>query len=162
MSRRTAPPDLPYRQGVGVMLFNKDGRVLVALRVDTPDAWQMPQGGMDRGESVRQAALRELREEIGTDKAEILAEMTEPHRYDFPSYLRGKAYSGRYRGQEQIWVAARFTGEDSDIDLNAHHEPEFSAWRWVDIDELLQLIVPFKRPIYEAVVREFRRFATPG
>ena len=154
--------DLPYRSGVGVMLFNKEGLVLVAKRLDAPDAWQMPQGGMDPGESVREAALRELREEIGTDKAEILAEAVEPHRYDFPSYLRNKAYSGRYRGQEQIWVAARFTGDDSDIDLNAHHEPEFSAWKWIDIDQLSGLIVPFKRPIYEAVIRDFRRFARHG
>ena len=145
---------LPYRPCVGVMLLNDRGQVFVAKRCDSKDSWQMPQGGIDEGESVREAALRELEEEIGTGKAEILAETTEKLRYDLPDHLLGKVWKGRWRGQEQVWIAARFTGSDADIDLATDH-PEFDAWKWVDADALPDLIVPFKRPVYEAVLKEF-------
>lgn len=144
-----------YRPCVGLMLFNRDGRVFAAQRIDTPGAWQMPQGGIDEGEDPQAAALRELREEIGTDKAVIVAEHPRWLRYDLPSDLRGRIWGGRYLGQTQKWFALRFQGADSDIDLNAH-AAEFDTWRWIDIDDLPRLIVDFKRPVYEQVVAEFR------
>lgn len=150
---------LPYRACVGIMLLNDAGQVFVGRRTDTPEAWQMPQGGIDDGEMPRTAALRELREEIGTDKAEIIAETSDWLRYELPDHLLGKVWGGRYRGQQQKWVAARFTGTDADIDLDAHHPPEFDAWQWVAMERLPSLIVPFKRAIYEAVVAEFRGLA---
>ena len=148
--------DLPYRRGVGVMLLDAKARVFVAQRIDTPGpAWQMPQGGIDAGEDPRAAALRELEEETGTAKASILAESRGWIRYDLPLDLAGKVWRGRYRGQEQKWFAMRFEGEDRDIDIATEH-PEFSAWRWAELEELPSLIVAFKRPLYEAVVAEFR------
>jgi putative (di)nucleoside polyphosphate hydrolase len=146
--------ELAYRRGVGIMLLDASRRVFVGRRIDTPAAWQMPQGGIDAGETPRQAALRELEEETGTAKAEFLAETRDWHRYDLPAPLQGKAWGGGYRGQEQKWFAMRFTGSDADIDLAKHH-PEFDAWRWVVASELPRLIVPFKRALYEAVLSEF-------
>jgi putative (di)nucleoside polyphosphate hydrolase len=146
---------LPYRLGVGIMLFDKDGRVFVARRIDAKaDAWQMPQGGIDGDEAPRAAALRELEEEIGTANAAILAESRNWHAYDLPPHLIGRVWSGRFRGQRQKWFAARFLGEDSEIDLDTKH-PEFDAWQWVEIDRLARLIVPFKRKLYAALVDEF-------
>ena len=151
---------LPYRAGVGIMLFDRDGRVFVAQRIDTPgDAWQMPQGGIDAGESPRQAVLRELREETGTAKAEIIAEARGWIRYDFPAELVPKLWGGRFRGQEQKWFALRFLGTDADIDI-ATEAPEFRAWRWAEPAELPDLIVPFKRRMYEDLVAEFGHLAT--
>ncbi|CAK0747214.1 RNA pyrophosphohydrolase [uncultured Gammaproteobacteria bacterium] len=151
---------LPYRPCVGIMLIAKGGQVFTARRIDTPNGWQMPQGGINPGESPAVAALRELKEEIGTDYAELLAETAGCLRYDLPDYLIGKAWKGRYRGQEQKWFAARFTGVDADIDLTANKHPEFDAWRWVPVESLTELIVPFKRAIYQAVVEEFRPLLT--
>lgn len=145
---------LPYRPCVGIMLLDRDGRVFVARRRDTPDGWQMPQGGIDSGETARQAAFRELKEEIGTDRAEFLAEAPETVRYDLPDHLVGKVWGGRYRGQEQRWVALRFLGEDRDIDLDTEH-PEFDAWRWSAPDRVLAEIVPFKRDVYATVLAAF-------
>jgi putative (di)nucleoside polyphosphate hydrolase len=145
---------LPYRRCVGVMLFNGEGLVFVGRRHDTPDAWQMPQGGIDEGETPAEAGLRELEEEIGTAKAEPVAETAGWLRYDLPPELLGKVWGGRYCGQQQKWLLCRFTGTDADIDLATAH-PEFDAWRWVEPRELAGLIVPFKRAIYEAVVAEF-------
>jgi putative (di)nucleoside polyphosphate hydrolase len=123
-------------------------------------AWQMPPGGIDPGEMPREAALRELREETGTDKAEIIAESGVLHRYDLPVKIAGQMWSGRFRGQKQIWFAMRFTGKDADIDLATGH-PEFDAWKWVAANELPELIVPFKRAIYIAVLDEFRAHLAP-
>ncbi len=145
---------LLYRRGVGLMLLDRRNLVFAGRRIDTPGAWQMPQGGIDEGESPRAAALRELAEETGTAKAEFLAESTEWLRYELPAERRGKIWGGRYRGQEQKWFALRFLGADGDIDL-ATHQQEFDAWRWLPPTELLRLIVPFKRALYEAVLREF-------
>jgi putative (di)nucleoside polyphosphate hydrolase len=147
------PSRLPYRLGVGVMLLNGDGSVFVAKRIDTPDAWQMPQGGIDPGEDPRAAALRELEEEIGTANALILGESRDWHIYDLPPHLVGSVWGGRYRGQKQKWFAARFMGRDAEIDLATAH-PEFDAWKWVALGDLTSLIVPFKRPLYQAVVAE--------
>ncbi len=153
----------PYRRGVGVMLIGADGRVFVANRIDMDgDAWQMPQGGIDKDEDPKAAALRELQEETGTDKARILGETGDWLRYDLPPDLAAKAWGGRYRGQEQKWYAVRFLGSDSDIDLAAHGKPEFSAWQWVDVDALDGLIVPFKRAIYRDVVAELRDYCVPA
>lgn len=152
------PASLPYRRNVGIALFNRAGLVLAAERLNAPGAWQMPQGGIDADEDPWPAALRELREEIGTDKAERLAE-TGWLRYDLPPELLGQVWRGRYRGQEQKWFAARFTGADADIDLDADKHPEFSAWRWEKLSSMPDLIVPFKRSVYAAVVEAFARFA---
>jgi len=152
---------LPYRPCVGIMLTDGCGRVFVGRRLDTPDAWQMPQGGIDDGESPRQAAMRELGEEIGTSAAEIIGETEGWLRYDLPEHLIGKVWKGRYRGQKQKWVLARFTGTDADIDLATDH-PEFDAWAWVEPDQLVERIVPFKRSIYETVVAEFLPLLTPS
>ena len=149
----------PYRPCVGIMLLNADGHVFVAQRIDQQvEAWQMPQGGIDDGEAPATAALRELAEEIGTDKAEILAESPDWIPYDLPEDLADKVWKGRYRGQTQKWFAMRFTGADSDIDINTKH-PEFDAWRWAAMGDLPNLIVPFKRAVYEQVVGMFRHLA---
>ena len=146
---------LPYRPCVGLMLFNPHGRVFVARRIDMPsEAWQMPQGGIDKKEDPRKAALRELKEEIGTDKAEIVAESEGWRAYDLPRELQGVLWGGRFRGQTQKWFLLRFTGSDGDIDIATEH-PEFLEWKWAELAQLPRLIVPFKRKIYEEVVAEF-------
>jgi putative (di)nucleoside polyphosphate hydrolase len=153
---------LPYRPAVGVMLLNRQGEVFVGKRIDqTVEGWQMPQGGIDEGEEPHQAVLRELKEEAGTSNAEIIAEMDEWITYDLPSHLVGIAFHGKYRGQRQKWFALRFTGEDSDINLYAH-EPEFSAWKWLALEELPRVIVPFKRDSYAKVIAAFRHLAIPA
>ena len=146
----------PWRACVGLMLFGPDGRVWVGRRIDTPgDRWQMPQGGIDEGESPREAALRELREEIGTRDAEIVAEHPDWLKYDLPIDISRRIWGGRYRGQMQRWFALRFTGRDEDIRLDSHH-PEFDAWKWEDIDRLPDLAIDFKRDIYTRLVAAFR------
>ena len=151
---------LPYRKGVGAVLFDARGRVFVARRIDTPgDAWQLPQGGIDGGEKPRRAVLRDLGEEIGTSNAEIIAKSAEWFRYDLPDHLVGKVWGGKYRGQKQRWFALRFLGTDADIKLDAHGHPEFDAWCWTEISTLPALAVPFKKPLYESLVAEFGSLA---
>ena len=147
--------DDDYRMGVGVVLLNQLNQVFVAKRIDTPSAWQMPQGGIDKGEAPHETVMRELTEEIGTDRAEIIAETKDWLIYDLPEGLRKKVWGGKYKGQKQKWFAMRFTGTDTDIDLTADKHPEFSEWKWASMDQLVELIVPFKRPLYENIVREF-------
>jgi putative (di)nucleoside polyphosphate hydrolase len=151
-----------YRRSVGVMLLNRQGEVFVARRIDMPTlpAWQMPQGGIDRGETPAEAALRELKEEIGTDRAEILDESRAWLKYELPAELACKVFGGRYCGQKQKWFAMRFIGEDSDIDLATAH-PEFDRWQWVTPYRLPELIVPFKRQLYLDILAEFRRHCVP-
>ena len=149
-----------YRRNVGLMLIAADRRIFVGRRAKQPDAWQMPQGGIDSGEAPRDAAFRELKEEIGTDKATILAESRDWLRYDLPIELAGHVWGGRYRGQRQKWFAMRFTGSDGDIDLATHH-PEFSDWKWAPAASLPQFIVPFKRQLYADILAEFAPLLTP-
>ena len=154
-----ASSDLPYRPCVGLMLLNRQGLVFVGKRIDqTVEGWQMPQGGIDEGEEPCAAALRELQEETGIAKAEIIGEMDAWLTYDLPQHLVGIAFHGKYRGQRQKWFALRFLGEDHDIDLYTH-EPEFAEWKWVEMDALPRLIVPFKRDTYAAVIAAFRGLA---
>lgn len=153
--------DLPYRPCVGIMLLNRDGQVFVGRRIDqTVEGWQLPQGGIDEGESPREAALRELEEEIGTRNAEILREHDEWLSYDLPAHLLGVALHGRYRGQRQKWIAMRFLGQDSEINVRTS-EPEFAQWKWLSLDALLRLVVPFKRDTYAKVIRAFGDLAAP-
>jgi putative (di)nucleoside polyphosphate hydrolase len=159
---------LPYRLNVGAALFDRRGKVLIARRADLPHAealagaWQLPQGGMDPGEDPRQAVMRELREEIGTDRARIIGEHPAWLTYDLPPDLVGRALGGRYRGQRQRWFALRFLGEDADIRLDLDPHPEFDAWRWAELAELPRLAVAFKRPIYDILARSFAPFARPA
>jgi putative (di)nucleoside polyphosphate hydrolase len=154
-----SPSNLPYRPCVGLMLLNEQGQVFVGKRIDqTVEGWQMPQGGIDDGEDPRTAVLRELKEETGTDKATIIAEMENWLTYELPPHLVGIAFHGKYRGQRQKWFALRFLGQDSDIDLHTH-EPEFAEWKWMDVESLPGLIVPFKRDTYAAVIAAFRDLA---
>ncbi|MBU6268153.1 MAG: RNA pyrophosphohydrolase [Sphingomonadales bacterium] len=151
---------LPYRPCVGVMLVNRDGLAFVGRRIDTKegDFWQMPQGGIDPGEDIDTAALRELAEETGVlpHHVELVGRTGEDLLYDLPPELLGKIWKGRYRGQRQTWLLARFLGEDADVRLDAHDPAEFEAWKWIAPDLLPELIVPFKRAVYEAVLAEFR------
>ncbi|PTQ09946.1 RNA pyrophosphohydrolase [Sphingomonas oleivorans] len=149
--------DLPYRAAAGIMLLNSENKVFVAQRLDTTlEAWQMPQGGLDDGEDAKAGALRELEEETGIAPSlvEIIAVAPEELLYDLPADLVGKLWKGRYRGQRQRWFLCRFLGRDEDIDLNTAH-PEFRAWRWAEPCELPDMIVPFKRKLYENVLHIF-------
>jgi putative (di)nucleoside polyphosphate hydrolase len=153
----SAAADLPYRPAAGVMLLNRDGRVFVAQRRDsTLEAWQMPQGGLDAGEEAEAGALRELEEETGIPpgKVEIVARAPEELRYDLPDDLVGKMWKGKWRGQRQAWFLMRFLGEDDDVNLDTA-EPEFRAWKWADPADLPALIVPFKKKLYEDVLKAF-------
>lgn len=145
---------LPYRPCVGVMLVNTEGRVFVGRRIDTTmEAWQMPQGGIDKGEEPAEAALRELEEETGILPALVRLEAETPDwlTYDLPPELLGKVWKGKYRGQKQKWFLARFLGRDEQVNIATEH-PEFSHWTWLPPEELAERIVPFKRAVYEQVV----------
>jgi putative (di)nucleoside polyphosphate hydrolase len=164
------PPfeDLPYRPCAGLAVFNREGRVFIGRRIDGPEhtdathVWQMPQGGIDKGEEPYPAALRELYEETNIRTVQKMGEIPDWITYDIPRAIVGDAWNGKYRGQKQKWFALRFVGDDSEIDI-AHpaggHEPEFIDWRWEPLENLPELIVPFKRASYERVVKEFARFA---
>jgi putative (di)nucleoside polyphosphate hydrolase len=157
---------LPYRACVGIMLLNARGEVFVGRRPDIPDEegggewWQMPQGGIDEPEDPRTAALRELHEETGVRSVEVIAEAKDWLLYDLPPHLIGVSWGGRYRGQKQKWFAMRFTGDDREVNLAPPgHKAEFDRWRWVEMSDLVRLIVPFKRGVYERVVAEFAHLA---
>ena len=146
-----------YRRGVGVMLLNRGGKVFVGARIDnTDEAWQMPQGGIDKGEEPWATALRELEEETGIAPhlVERIADCPEQLRYDLPEALAGRLWGGKWKGQVQDWYLARFLGSDGDIDIATRH-PEFREWKWIAPALLPDLIVPFKRPLYERLLRDF-------
>ncbi len=149
-------PPKGYRPCVGVVLFNDRGLVFAGRRIDTAGkVWQLPQGGIDRGEAPGQAGLRELAEETGADRARIVDELAGWLTYDLPADLARRMWGGRYRGQAQRWLLARFTGSDEDFDLAASGSPEFDAWRWMDLAEIAAQIVPFKRAVYDRLVEAF-------
>jgi putative (di)nucleoside polyphosphate hydrolase len=165
------PPfeSLPYRPCAGITVLNRDGLVFIGRRASGPEhidlthVWQMPQGGIDDGEDPYEGALRELYEETNIRSVEKLGEIADWLAYDLPADLVGEAWKGKYRGQTQKWYALRFTGDDSEIDIEnpagGAHKPEFIAWRWAPLRDLPDLVVPFKRETYERVAREFEKFA---
>jgi len=155
---------LPYRRGVGIALFNKEGLVLIAKRRKSVRSWQMPQGGLDRRESEMEAAYRELYEEVGVPReaVRLLGEMPETVFYDLPEKFVGKAWHGRYRGQEQRWFAMRLIADDDVVRLDLHHFQEFDDWRWEKLENLPSLIGAFKRPMYERIVSDFQKYAVRG
>lgn len=146
---------LPLRPCVGIALFNPQGLVFTGKRIDTEvEAWQMPQGGIDEGEDPEAAAFRELAEETGITRARVLAEMPGTIDYDLPDELLGKALKGKYRGQRQNWFAMLHEGQDAEINIATAH-PEFEEWRWLPLEQLPEVIVPFKRALYLQVVQAF-------
>ena len=149
--------NLPYRKGVGMMVFNDDKKIFVGKRIDNQKAWQMPQGGVDENEDCLSAARRELYEETGIQSIRVIEKSKEKYTYDLPEYLFGKIWKGKYKGQKQRWFLIKFLGPDSEINLNQKCA-EFNEWKWVDIDELSKLIVPFKKELYLSVVKEFQSF----
>jgi putative (di)nucleoside polyphosphate hydrolase len=166
-----ATPAPGYRPCVGITVINQDGLVWVGRRADAPNEeegrgawWQMPQGGIDADENPADAALRELIEETGMRTVKILGETSGWLRYELPAHLVGKAWGGRYRGQEQKWFAVRFLGNEAEIDIAPAkgHKAEFTEWRWVPLPEIVDLIVPFKRDVYVRVAEAFAPYAQPG
>jgi putative (di)nucleoside polyphosphate hydrolase len=146
-----------YRRGVGVMLLNREGKVFVGARIDnTDEAWQMPQGGIDEDEKPWATALRELEEETGIPAklVERIAKCPERLKYDLPQDLQGKLWGGKWRGQDQDWFLARFLGTDADVNIHTE-DPEFREWKWIEPEQLPDLIVPFKRDLYRQLLSEF-------
>ena len=149
--------NLPYRKGVGMMVFNDDKKIFVGKRIDNQKAWQMPQGGVDENEDCFSAARRELYEETGIQSIRVIEKSKEKYTYDLPEYLLGKIWKGKYKGQRQRWFLIKFLGPDSEINLNQKFA-EFNEWKWVDIDELPKIIVTFKKKLYLSLIKEFYDF----
>ncbi|MBM09060.1 MAG: RNA pyrophosphohydrolase [Magnetovibrio sp.] len=152
-----------YRKGVGAVIFNRSGLVWLGRRISNghnkyTHTWQMPQGGIDESETPETAVLREVKEETGTDKVKIIDKTPDWIDYDLPEHLRSVTWHGEFRGQRQLWFALKFTGRDTDFDLKAHKNPEFSAWRWAELLSLPELVVPFKRKLYLKIITEFHHW----
>jgi len=145
---------LPYRSGVGMMVFNDQKKIFVGKRIDNQEAWQMPQGGVDENEDYETAAKRELFEETGIQSIRIIKKSSNEYIYDLPEHLIGKIWKGKYKGQKQEWFLIKFLGPDSEININQKH-PEFNEWKWVNINDLPNLIVSFKKNLYLSVIEEF-------
>lgn len=169
-NKRITAEDLPYRPCVGIMVLNRDGLVWAGRRIPvgnseydgSPQLWQMPQGGIDKGEEPEAAAWRELYEETGMTTVSLIGRAIGWINYDLPAELIGIGLKGKYRGQTQAWFAFRFEGDDSEIAINpppGGHHPEFDEWEWKRMEDLPGLIVPFKRAVYDQVVREFAHLA---
>lgn len=146
--------NLPYRKGVGMMVFNDQKKIFVGKRIDNQEAWQMPQGGVDQNEDYETAAKRELFEETGIQSIRIIKKSSNEYIYDLPEHLIGKIWKGKYKGQKQEWFLIKFLGPDSEININQKH-PEFNEWKWVNINDLPNLIVSFKKNLYLSVIKEF-------
>lgn len=147
--------ELPFRHGVGMMILNKQGSIFVGKRVESKfEAWQMPQGGILTGETPSRAVFREMKEEIGCDSGKIIAETKKWYSYNIPDFLVSKLWAGQYRGQKQKWFLVEFLGENDDINIETE-TPEFREWKWASKDEILDIIVPFKKRLYKAVMKEF-------
>ena len=151
----SSPPPAGYRPCVGILLVNNDGAIFVGERVDTPGAWQMPQGGIDEGESAVDATFRELKEETGIETAELLGTSNIWRSYNLPPHLAATVWGGQFLGQTQLWSALRFTGSPDEIDIQTTHA-EFSRWKWTDPQTLLTEIVHFKRDLYTEVLAEYQ------
>ena len=149
--------ELPYRNGVGIMLINDNKKIFVGKRIDNKLAWQMPQGGVDQDENIVDAVKRELKEETGVSLIKIIKKSDKIYTYDLPDYLLGKIWKGRFKGQKQTWFLAQFLGTDDEINLDQKNA-EFKEWKWVGINELPDLIVPFKKNLYQELVKEFESF----
>ena len=149
--------NLPLRNGVGMMVFNSDKKIFVGKRIDNQKAWQMPQGGVDKNESLKSAAFRELYEETGIKSVKIVADSKQKYSYLLPKNLLGKIWRGKFKGQEQKWYLMEFFGQDNEINLHQKH-PEFCDWRWVKINDLDKLIVSFKKNLYRDIISEFKNF----
>ncbi len=148
---------LPYRKGVGLMILNQECKVFVGKRNDIrQDAWQMPQGGVDEGESSEDAVFREMKEEIGTNNGEIITKTKKEYFYEIPDYLVPKLWDGKFKGQKQRWYLLRYLGQDNDINIHASDDSEFKDWQWLEIEELVHNIIPFKRTLYLNIIEEFR------
>lgn len=164
-SRTLRAEDLPYRPCVGIMLINHDGLVWMGRRIPKWEStaivnpWQMPQGGIDKDENPRDAAMRELEEETGVRNVEIVGETPDWLTYDLPAEAIGVALKGKYRGQKQMWYAMKFLGHDNEINISPDQgeKPEFDAWKWTAVDDITDMVVPFKRDVYTQVVSAFRQ-----
>ncbi len=146
-------PNLPYRPCAGILLLNKCNQIFVGERLDRPDAWQMPQGGIDEGEAPQIAAFRELEEEIGVraDQVELLGQTADWVLYDLPDHLKGKMWGGKFAGQKQLWFKLRLLAGDDAINIQTAH-PEFGRWKWSDAATVIDEIVDFKRSVYQQVI----------
>ena len=149
--------ELPYRNGVGIILINDNKKIFVGKRIDNKSAWQMHKGGVDQDENIVDAVKRELKEETGVSSIKIIKKSDKIYTYDLPDYLLGKIWKGRFKGQKQTWFLAQFLGTDDEINLDQKNA-EFKEWKWVGINELPDLIVPFKKNLYQELVKEFESF----
>ena len=149
--------NLPLRNGVGIILLNKENKIFVAKRIDNPkNFWQMPQGGVDEGENLLRAAFRELEEETSIKKAELIKELDGTTIYELPDHLLGIIWKGKYRGQKQKWFLMRFTGEENEINIKTKN-PEFLDWKWINIDEMTKVVVNFKLDVYKKLQEKIKK-----